>query len=197
MLICLGSVRVLGWFSSTHKEFGITLWYNIVELCWRVTKMMLVYYCEVDEESKDSGMLKGTYPEKYDLWIHKVPTKRDNTQIRTTSPLSHVSDKPLCSLETTKQRREPFSWVIGCDFGWCQRSWGSFSPFLLIFFIFSSSRETCSLRGRRNQFLFFVFGWRRLCKHYTLSISRRPRLKCLENFKKIRVPRWKKLCQSR
>ena len=55
--------------------------------------MMLVYFCEVDEGTKDSGMLKGTYPEKYDLWIHKVPTRRDNTQIRTTSPLSHASDK--------------------------------------------------------------------------------------------------------
>ena len=31
----------------------------------------------------------------------------------------------LCSLETTKQRREPFSWGMDCDIGWCRRSWGS------------------------------------------------------------------------
>ena len=29
--------------------------------------MMLVYNCQVDEETKDSGMLKGTYPEESDL----------------------------------------------------------------------------------------------------------------------------------
>ena len=35
---------------------------------------MLVYYCEVEQENKDSGMLKGTYPENPDLWIHpEVP----------------------------------------------------------------------------------------------------------------------------
>jgi hypothetical protein len=32
--------------------------------------MTLVYYCEVEQENKDSGMLKGTYPENPDLWIH-------------------------------------------------------------------------------------------------------------------------------
>jgi hypothetical protein len=36
--------------------------------------MTLVYYCEVEQENKDSGMLKGTYPENPDLWIHpEVP----------------------------------------------------------------------------------------------------------------------------
>jgi hypothetical protein len=41
----------------------------------------------------------------------------------------------LCPLETTKQRRASFTWVLGCGFGLCQRSWGSFAlcfcPFLL------------------------------------------------------------------
>jgi hypothetical protein len=41
----LASVRVLVWFSSTQKEFCITLWYNIVDHRWSVAKMMLVYYC--------------------------------------------------------------------------------------------------------------------------------------------------------
>ena len=52
-----------------------------------VTKMMLVYYCYVDEDTKDSGMVKWHLSENPDLWIHKVPTRRDHTQIRTTSPL--------------------------------------------------------------------------------------------------------------
>ena len=37
-------VRVLDWSSSTQKEFCITLWYSIVDLCWSVSKMMLVEY---------------------------------------------------------------------------------------------------------------------------------------------------------
>jgi hypothetical protein len=37
----------------------------------------------------------------------------------------------LCSLETTKQRRESFSWALGCGFGWCQRSWVPSSYFFV------------------------------------------------------------------
>ncbi len=100
-----------------------------------MVKMMLVYCCEVDGETKESGRLKRTYPENPNLWIHKVPTWRDHTQIRTTSPLESRCPYTLCSLETTKQRKESFSWGMRSDFGWCQRSWGSFSLFVCPFLL--------------------------------------------------------------
>jgi hypothetical protein len=51
-------------------------------------------------------------------------------------------------------------------------------------FVILSSIRPVFLRGWRNKRnLLFVFVWRRLCKHYPLPGSRRPRLECLEKFK--------------
>jgi hypothetical protein len=64
-------------------------------LKWSVTKMMLAYYWYVDEDTKDSGMVK---------W-----TRTDHTQIRTTCPFESRFRWTPCAL-WKPQNRGTFSW---------------------------------------------------------------------------------------
>jgi hypothetical protein len=45
----------------------------------------------VDEETHWVMLKAGTYPEKPDLWILKVPARRDHTERLTTSPLAFLA----------------------------------------------------------------------------------------------------------
>ena len=124
----LPSVRVLDWFSSTQKEFCITLWHNIVEICCEDDVGLLLLS---GRRNKRLGYVEGHLswsPRPMDTQGTNKERSHTNTDYLTSWVAIPINS--LCSLETTKQRREPFSWVMCCDFGWCQRSWVSFTLFL-------------------------------------------------------------------
>jgi hypothetical protein len=97
--VMLASVRVLDWFSSTQKEFCITLWYNIVDHCWSVAKMILVYYCRLVSGRRNQrlGYDEGDLSWKPDLGQTYGYTKyqQEETTHKYGLPprLSHASDK--------------------------------------------------------------------------------------------------------
>ena len=66
--------------------------------------MMLVYYCSVDEERQNSGMLKGTYPENPAYEYTKYQQEETTHKYGLPPRLSHASDKlaVLCGHHKTE-----------------------------------------------------------------------------------------------